>query len=245
MKKRKQTKRKRAKKTAGRKSKRPAVFSRAPSAAQTSINPNAWKDWARGREAVNVYESRQRQVYKILIAHDVDDYTANLIAYGLDPEKFYIVEIYGYASSDPHDAGAPGDTVVKQAVFVGAGIRLWSRIISYARRAPIDHIDVNEIDAVQLDRPLWDQFSVTTVDGVRIRGHGQLNDFQDRRKKGRRKKTGGGMTAPQRRQNRKSKTAALQRRIEIDNRIAELKKTNPAAADRLLERSKRARKIQL
>jgi len=164
----------------------------------------------------------------------------------MDPTTHYLVEIYGFAGSDPNDEGMPGDLPVRQAVFIGAGVVMWTRIVGYSGKAPIEHVEIKEIDPdVVEDRPLWDQYSVTTVDGEVVYGHGSLAEWKDRQKVGRPKKGGGGMNAADRRKNRKSKNAAIKRRQALKARIDALKKTDPLAADRLLRRSKSARKINI
>lgn len=225
---------------------RAALFSRAPSQAtplRAIDQSDAWTEWGR-RRSENPYEARRRQVYKILVARGVASDLAQQVA-NLDPFKHYIVEIYGFAGSDPNDEGSPGDLPVRQAVFVGQGVVIWTRVVGYAKKAPIEHIEIHEIDPVMEDRPLWDQYSVHTVEGVEIYGHGNLEEWKDRQKVGRRKKGGGGMSAPERRKNRKAKTAALKRKEATRSRVNALKQTDPLAAERLLQRSQRARKIKL
>ncbi len=204
----------------------------------------SWTAWGQARSS-DPTESRRRQVVKLLEARGVYPEIAHKIAYGMAPKNPYMMRIYGFAGSDPNDPGSPGDVPVLQATFVGSGVRLWSLAIGYASKAPIEHVEIDELERTVLERPLWGPESVKTVSGQRVYGSGQFVEYRDRRKRGPRKKTGGGMTAAERRKNNKSKEAAIKRRVAIRKRIDALKKTDPLAADRLLERSKRSRKVDL
>jgi len=193
-------------------------------------------------------ESRRQQVIKLLEARDVDPYVAKKIAYGMEPNEFYLLRIYGYASSDPLDAGGPGDTPVLQATYVGSGIRLWSRAIGYASKAPIEDAEIHMLDGAVLDRPLWGKESVKTIKGERVyaNGNGIFEEWRDRLKTGRPKKAGGGMTASERRKDRKRKTNAIQRKRETEKRARALEaKGDLVGAARLRRRSQSARKIDL
>ncbi len=192
---------------------------------------------------VDPIASQRGQVYRILVHRGVATDVARMIAYEeMDPDHSYIVTIYGYAGSRDEDgAGRMGDVPVRQADFVGECRQVWARLIGYASKAPIEYVEINELAPDSLDHPLWDTDSVQTVSGVSVVGHGNKAEWLDRRKRGARKKGGGGMPAPERRKNRKGKNAAIQRRQALNKRIAKLKKTDPVAAVRLQERSKRAR----
>lgn len=190
------------------------------------------------------YESRRNQVRKILSRNDVDPDVIDDIV-GMDPVRSYAIQIYGRQSS-PRAANAVGGVVVRQAVFVGPGLRLWSRAVAYSNRADIALVDIAEI-ATSEDHPLWDHpfspQSVKTVEGVQIMGQGYWGDWNDRRKLGRPKKGGGRMTAEQRRANSRSKHAANKRRHELRERIDQLKSQGKhLEADRLLRRADAAKK---
>lgn len=177
------------------------------------------------------------------MAYGVASDIADQIAYEMQPERPYLLRIWGYAGSDPDDPGSPGDMPVLQATFVGNGAENWSRAIEYAKKAPIDYVEINELEWGVSARPLWDQDSVETIEGERVYGHGRLEEYRDRQKEGRPKKAGGGMTAAERRKDRQRKNAAIKRKQKTDARIAALKDKDPIAAQRLKDRSKKARKV--
>lgn len=250
-------KRRRSRKGAGKPA--PFLFARAKrSAPQSSADPGAWREFAKRRAASDPLAQRRRMVEILLLGRDVYPEIAYKVAYTIDPERFYLARIYGYKSSDPNDDGAPGDVPVLRATYVASGERLWERIIGYAGVAPIEDIDLVEISPSVVDRPLWGNESVVTVEGERVYGHGNLQEYRDRQKVGRPKKSGGGKTAKTRRKERKAKDAAIRRKNALLQRVGEMKakakklaaKGNKdaaqrlrAEADRLLKRSEKRRKV--
>lgn len=223
------------------------LFSRSTKQTNTG-SASAWTKWGRQRSQSDPTASRRRHVQRILESRGVAPPVAHKIAYGMDPDRFYVMRIYGYAGSDLNDDSVPGDIPVLQAQFVGSGAYNWTRAMGYASRAPIEEVDIEELDGAVIDRPFWfdPRYSVKTVSGERVYGHGSFEEWRDRLKTGRPKKAGGGMTAGERRKNRKSKRDALKRRQALRARVEALKKQGKhIEANRLLERSKRSRKVDL
>jgi hypothetical protein len=233
-----------------------AVFARAPKPAARSVFKRASTtpqpassavfERATGPKKAKQSGSRRAQVVKLLEARGVEPYVANKIAFGMEPTRFYMLRIYGYASSDPNDLR--GDEPVLQATYVGSGIRLWSRAIGYASKAPIDDATIVELMDAVIDRPLWGPDTVKTVDGPRVYGNGSFQEYADRQKQGRRQKANmrQKMTAAERRADRKRKNAVLGRRLKTEKRARDLEKAGDfVGADRLRRRSKRARTIDM
>ncbi len=255
-----------------RKSKKGAGKKPAPFFSRAAINPGkktrkkpkasaAWTKWGRSRVSTKT-ENDRRKVVKLLEARGVYPEVAHKIAYEMEPDRYYILRIYGVHPSDPDgnvDLGAlMGETPVIQATFIGSGERLWHRCIGYASRAPIEHVEIDELDTEKggyIDRPFWyTDKSIKTVTGERVYGSGTFDEYRDRQKTGRPKsKKGRGSTAEERRKDRRRKNAALKRKSATNNRynelIAKWRKTGDVKyqheAARLRERSKRSRKVDL
>lgn len=193
-------------------------------------------------------ENERRQVERLLISRGVASDIAHQIAYDMNPDLYYLLRIWGLFSSDPDDEGSPDMAPVLQAMYVGSGRRLWARCIGYAAKAPIQHVEINRLDPSfggVVDRPLWDQYSVTTIEGDQVYGHGKLDEWKTRLKEGRPKKAvpgTGKMTAEERRKFMRAKNAAIRRRQEFNRRYEALRDKDAVAAQRMLERSKRNRK---
>lgn len=205
----------------------------------------SWRQWVRDRGG-RPLDNRREQVRKLLSIKDVSPVAIEKITDGMNPDRFYIIRIYGYRGSSETD-GVPGDEPILQATFVGSGTGMWMKAIHYASFAPIEDVEIDEIEHPGPDRPLWGKESVKSVDGERFyAGVGDWQEWRDRKKAGRPKKSGGGMTADQRRKNRKSKRAAKKRLDAVRARIKALADAGDiASANKLKTRSESRRKIDL
>lgn len=194
--------------------------------------------------------SRRGVVFRTLVRRGVPSHVAQEIV-DMDPGTHYYLEIWGIAGSEIE--AVEEEIPVKQAVFVGDAERLWQLSMGYASKADIQHVEIKElerwIDSTSGDpyRPLFSQDSVTTIDGVRIKGHGNSAEWNANRKRGPRKKAGGGLSADEARDQRKKRKARIRRRIDLQQRIDEIKRKYPKDVARakikaLTARSQRARK---
>lgn len=194
-------------------------------------------------------EQKRGAIARILIRRGVPSHVAEEIT-SMDPGSHYYLEIWGIAGSDPHSIEY--EIPVKQAVFVGDAERLWGLTIGYASKADIQHVEIKElerwIDSTSGDpyRPLFSESSVTTIDGVRVRGHGNLAEW-NARQRGPKKRGGGGMTAEEKRTKTKQRNAAIKRRTKLAERIEQIRRKYPkdiarAKIKALSARSERARK---
>lgn len=188
--------------------------------------PQNWRGWGAQRASVlgdvpqidfdALDELARSDVFSELLRIEVDPAVAAELA-RVDPNAWYVVvaTVQGGSAS----AGAPDERratdVGTRAVFVGRGVRLWSRFLHTCDPngggSVLLDVEIHEVPTGSREEsyPLWSGQFVRTLDGQEIEGAGDPAKWErseynlGARKRGRPKRGGGGMTADEKRKHNK------------------------------------------